>query len=91
MMSRQPLKGELQCHNKLISSERPLKTCKMRPKSLKSAKAFSRYSALNIEICTILQEKTTEKPKMLFFSEVLHKLKNNRRCDVRNDECKLQQ
>ena len=43
------------------------KSCKMRPKSLKSAKPFSRYSTLKIEIWTILREKTTEKPKMLFF------------------------
>ena len=39
----------------------------MRPKSLKSAKPFSRYSILKIEIWTILREKTTEKSKMLFF------------------------
>ena len=43
------------------------KSCKMRPKSLQSAKPFSRYSNLKIEIWTILREKTTEKPKMLFF------------------------
>ena len=28
---------------------------------------FSRYSTLKIEIWAILREKTTEKPKMLFF------------------------
>ena len=38
----------------------------MRPKSLKSAKSFSRYPTLKIEILTILRGKTTEKPKMLF-------------------------
>ena len=42
------------------------KSCKMRPKSLKSAKPFSRYSTLKTEILTILQEKTTEKRKILF-------------------------
>ena len=67
------------------------KSFKMRPKSLKSVEPFSRYSALKIEIWTILREKTTEKPKMLFFLEVLRKLKNNRFCDVRNDKCTIQQ
>ena len=62
----------------------------MRPKSLKSTKPFSRYSTLTIEIWTILGEKTTEKLKMLFL-EVLHKLKNNGLCDVRNDKCTYQQ
>ena len=62
-------KGELQRQNKLISSKikgRP-KSSKMRPKSLKSAKPFSRYSTLKIEIWTILREKTTEEPIMLCF------------------------
>ena len=60
-------KGELQCQNKLMSSERPFKILQMRPKSLRAAKPFSRYSTLKIEIWTILREKTTEKSKMLFF------------------------
>ena len=43
------------------------KSCKMRPKSLKSAKPFSRYSTLKIEMWTILREKTTENRKCCFF------------------------
>ena len=64
---RRHLKGELQRQNKLISSKRLLKSCKMRPKSLQSAKPFSRYSNFKIKIWTISREKTREKPKMLFF------------------------
>ena len=37
-----------------------------RPTFTIPAKPFSRYSTLKIEIWTILREKTTEKPKMLF-------------------------
>ena len=85
------VKGELQRQNKLISSEVPFKILQNETKSLKSAKPFSRYSTLKIKIWTILREKKTEKPKMLFFSEVLHKLKNNRLCDVRNDKYTIQQ
>ena len=39
----------------------------MRPKSLKLAQPFSRYSTLKTEIWTILREKNTEKPIMLFY------------------------
>ena len=60
------IKGELQRQNKLISSEMPFKILQNRPKPLKSAKPFSKYSTLKIEIWTILQEKTTEKLKILF-------------------------
>ena len=45
-----------------------LESCKMRPKSLKSAKPFSRYSTLKNEIWAILREKTTGKPKMLWIT-----------------------
>ena len=44
------LKGELQRQTKLISSKSPSKSCKMRLKSFKSAKPFSRYSTLKIDI-----------------------------------------
>ena len=37
------------------------------------------------------EKKTTEKPKMLFFLEVLQNLKDNRLCDVRNDKCTIHQ
>ena len=56
------IKGELQRQNKLISSERPFKILQN-----ETAKPFWRYSTLKIEIWAILRQKTTEKPKMLFF------------------------
>ena len=52
------------------------KSCKMRPKSLKSAKPFSRFSALKIEIWTILQGKRQKNRKCCFFRSIA-KLKNN--------------
>ena len=63
----------------------------MRPKSLKSAKPFSRYSTLKAEILTILPEKNHRKTENVVFLEVLEKLKNNRLCDVRNDKYTIQQ
>ena len=47
----------------------------MRPKSLKSAKPFSRYSTLKIEIWTILREKNDRKTENVVFLEVLQNLK----------------
>ena len=41
------------------------KSCKMRPKSIKSAEPFLRYSTLKIKTWTALQEKSTEKLTML--------------------------
>ena len=49
-----------------------------------------RYSISKIETWTILREKVTEKLNVVFL-EVLHKLKNNRLCDVRNDKYTIQQ
>ena len=63
----------------------------MRPKSLKSAKPFSRYSTLKIEIWAILREKNDRKTENVVFLEVLQNLKNNRLCDVRNDKYTVQQ
>ena len=48
----------------------------MRPKSLKSAKPFSRYSNLKTEIWTILQEKRQKNRKCCF----LEILQNRVRC-----------
>ena len=84
------VKGELQRQNKFIHLKGRPKSCRKRPKSLKSAKPFSRYSTLKIEIWTILREKRQKNQKCCFL-EVLHKLKNNRLCDVRNDKCTIQQ
>ena len=63
----------------------------MRLKSLKSAKPFSRYSTLKVEIWRILREKNDIKTENVVFLEVLQKLKNNILCDVRNDKCTSQQ
>ena len=60
-------KGELQRQNKLISFERPFKILQNDTKIIKMATPFSKYLTLKIKIWTILREKTTEKPKMLFF------------------------
>ena len=46
------------------------------------------FKDYDLDNCT---RKTTEKPKMLFFLEVLQKLKNNTLCDVRNDQRTIQQ
>ena len=61
------LKGELQRQNKLISSKRPFKILQNETIIIKNRPSRSRVFNLKIEIWTILQEKTTEKPKMLFF------------------------
>ena len=61
-------KGELQCQNKLISSERPFKILQDETKIIKIGHAiFEIFNFIKIEIWTILREKTTEKPKVLFF------------------------
>ena len=58
-------KGELQRQNKLISSERPFKILISR--SLKSAKPFSRYSTLKIEIWPVFREKNDRKTENVVF------------------------
>ena len=85
------IKGELQRQSKLISSEMPFKILPNEIKLIKIDQAVLKILNFKIEIWTILQEKTTEKPKLLFFLEVLQNLKNNRLCDVRNDKCTIQQ
>ena len=55
------------------------KSCKMIPKSSKSAKPFSRYSTLKIEIWTVFRQETTEKPKMLFVCFFFLRFCTNRR------------
>ena len=61
------LKGELQRQSKLISFERPFKILQNETKIIKISQAFLEIFNFKIEIWTILPEKTTEKPKMLFF------------------------
>ena len=62
------------------------------PKQVDSIwKAVHEIFDLKTEIWTILREKMTQNPKMLYFLEVLQRPKNNRLCDVRNDKCTIQQ
>ena len=79
MLSKSVIKGELQRQSKLISSERPFKNLQKKTKIIKIGKPFSRYSTFKIknQKCCVL--------------EVLHRLKNNRLRDVRNDKCTIQQ
>ena len=42
-------------------------SCKMRPKSLKSAKPFSRYSTVKMEIWTVLRGKKDRKTENVVF------------------------
>ena len=57
----------MQQQNKLISSERPFKILQKETKIIKIGQAVIEIFSLKIEIWTILREKTTEKPKILFF------------------------
>ena len=51
--------------SKLISTKRPFKTLQNDSKIIKYAKPFLRYLTLKIDIQTVFQEKTTQKPRML--------------------------
>ena len=61
----------------------------MRPKSFKSAKLFLRY--FKYQDLDNFMRKNERKTENAVFVVVLHKLKNNRLCDIRNDKCTIQQ
>ena len=62
------IKGELQCQNRLISSESPFKILQNETKVIKIGQAvLEMINFIKDWIWTILREKTTQKPKMLFF------------------------
>ena len=82
------LEGELQCQKKLISSERPLKYLQNENKIIK---LFSRYSTFKIKILTLFREENDRKTENAAYSEVLHELKNNSLCEIRNDKCTIKQ
>ena len=60
-------KKELHGRNKLISSKRPFKILQNETKIVKIQKAVLEIFNFKIEIWTVFREKTTEKPKMVFF------------------------
>ena len=77
-------KGELQRQNKLISSQRLFKILLNETEIIEIGQAV-------LEIFNFKDgEKMTEKLKILFL-QVLHKLQNNRLCDIKNDKCTIQQ
>ena len=62
------IKGELQCQNKLISSESPSKILQNETKIIEIGQAVLRiFNFKDQDLDTITRKKTTEKPKMLFF------------------------
>ena len=86
------LKGELQCQNKLISSERPFKILQNETKIIKIGQTVLEiFDFKDSRFGQFYDKKRTEKRKMLSFLEFLQKLKNNRLCDVRNDKYTIQQ
>ena len=60
-------KGELQRQNKLISFESPFKILQNETKIIKIGQAVLKIFNFKGRDLEILREKTTEKPKMLFF------------------------
>ena len=85
------VKGELQCQNKLISSERPFKILQNETKIIKICQAvLYMFNLKDRDLDNFTRKRTIEKPKILFL-EVLRKLKNNRLFDVRTDKCTIQQ
>ena len=61
------IKGELKRQNKLISFERPFKILQNETKIIKIGQAVLEISNFKDRDMEILREKTTEKPKMLYF------------------------
>ena len=84
---KQKLKGELQCQNKLISSARPFKILQNETKIIKIGQAVLKIFDFKDRDLDNFTRKTDRKTENVVSLEVLHKLKNNRLCDVRNDKC----
>ena len=85
------LKGELQRQNKLISSERPFKILQNETKTIKIGQAVLKIFNFKDPDLDNFTRENDRKTENVVFLEVLHKLKNNRLCDVRNDKCIYQQ
>ena len=81
----------MQRQNKFISSERPFKILQKETKIIKISQAILEifnFKDRDLDNSTRENDRKTEN---VIFLEVLHKLKNNRLCDVRNDKCTIQQ
>ena len=86
------LKEELQRQNKLISSERPFKILQNETKIIKIGQAvLEMFKFKNRDFDNFTRKNDRKTENVVFFSEVLQKLKNNILCDVRNDKCTIQQ
>ena len=86
------LKGKLQCQNKWILPKRPLKVLQNEAKIIKIHEAV--LDILNCEdqdLDRFLTRKKQQKTENVAFLEVLHKLKNNGLCDIRNGKCTIKQ
>ena len=84
-------KGELQRQNKLISFERPFKILQHDTKIIKIGLAVLEIFNFKDQDLDNFTRKNDRKTENVVFLEVLHKLKNNRLRDVRNDKCTYQQ
>ena len=85
------LKGELQRHNKLISSERPFKVLQNETKIIKIGQAVLEIFNFKYWDLDNFTRKNDRKTENVVFLEVLQNLKNNKLCDVRSDKCTIQQ
>ena len=85
------IKGELQRQNKLISSERPFKILQNETKIIKIGQAVLEIFNFKDRDLDNFTRKNDRKTENVVFLEDLHRLKNNRLCDVRNDKCTYQQ
>ena len=76
------IKGELQCQNKLISCERPSKILQNETKTIKIDQAVLQIFDCKDQNLDNFTRKNDRKTENVVFLEVLHKLNNNRLCDV---------
>ena len=87
--SRPAFKGELQRQNKLISSERPFKILQNETKIIKIGHAVFEIFNFKDRDLGDFTRKNDRKTENVVFLEVLQNLKNNRLCDVRNDNAQF--
>ena len=82
-------KGELRRQNKLISSERPFKILQNETKIIKIGHAVLEIFNFKDRDLGDFTRKNDRKTENVVFLEVLQNLKNNRLCDVRNDNAQF--
>ena len=84
-------KGELQCPNKLIPSERPFKIVQNETNIIKIRQAvleIFNFKDQDLDSFPTKNDRKTEHAAVLY---VVQKLKNNGLCNVRNDKCTIKQ